>query len=272
MDWVKGVKDSTKRFRLRPRYVRSELNSMAAEVAPSFLERKYGCIRFPLRTEDLKILIERSVEDLDLYYEFSEEEGNAEGVTIFSPGNRPSIKIARRLTLWDTLHDRLRFTLAHEYGHVLLHTQCYERGGNLRYPHTESAYRSAPQVNWMESDASYFGSALLMPKDPVLQAMEEIYRNPAMVPRAVGNLAERLIDLMSTRFGLSTLAACVRFKQLFRFSDLTELTKTAREFVRIVAKHQCWYGPGIRGSYLNRAPSGSYISLKSDGSAPMTPG
>src|SRR6266481_4149590 len=128
MDWVK---DRNKLFRLRPRYSRSEINSIAETKATSFLEKTYGCVKFPLRTEDLKNLVEECVEDLDLYHEFPEDEWDAEGVTIFSPGYLPSIKIASVLTETETRLNRFRSTLAHEGGHVILHSPAYDIEGNL---------------------------------------------------------------------------------------------------------------------------------------------
>jgi hypothetical protein len=50
-------------------------------------------------TEALTILIERDAADLDLYADLSGEGADVQGVTELAAGARPSVKIARELTL-----------------------------------------------------------------------------------------------------------------------------------------------------------------------------
>ena len=86
MEWIY---DDTRRFLDRPYWKRAELDRLIENIGHSFLAKKYGRVRYPIDTEDLKILLEDSVEDLDLYHEFSGEEADVEGLTIFVPGGRP---------------------------------------------------------------------------------------------------------------------------------------------------------------------------------------
>ena len=87
----------------------------------SFLEERYGEIRFPISTEDLAHLIERESEDLDLYANLTAHGPDVDGVTEWL-GERPCVKISVLLAAADHRENRLRTTLTHEYGHVHFHT------------------------------------------------------------------------------------------------------------------------------------------------------
>jgi Zn-dependent peptidase ImmA (M78 family)/transcriptional regulator with XRE-family HTH domain len=69
------------------------------------------------------------------------ERSDIDGVTISAPDLPPCVFLNKQL-----LADRMRFTLAHELGHIILH----------RYP-TES----------MEDEANHFAGALLMPRNDI---------------------------------------------------------------------------------------------------------
>ena len=109
---------------------------MCEETITSFLRQHFGFERIPVPTEAVTMLIERDAADLDLATDLSDDIHEVFGFTQFERGRKPLVKIAREL--WEQRHrnNRLRTTLAHEYGHVMLHTWLYDKYGAAR--------RSAP--------------------------------------------------------------------------------------------------------------------------------
>lgn len=88
----------------------------------SFLRQHFGFERIPASTEAITMLIERDVADLDPATNPSDEIHEVFGFTQFERGRKPQVTIAREL--WEQRHrnNRLRTTLTHVYGHVMLHT------------------------------------------------------------------------------------------------------------------------------------------------------
>src|ERR1700730_9789408 len=123
---MKWVRDATGRFPKRPHYLPEELDAECEEIVRGFLLDRYGSVEYPIRTDDLTVLLERDAEDLDLYADLSKEEGQVEGVTDFRLGKKPRVKIAARLSNAPNLENRLRTTLTHEYGHVRFHDLLYQ--------------------------------------------------------------------------------------------------------------------------------------------------
>ena len=56
---MKWVNDRTGRFARRPHYEPEELDSECEQIILSFLKAKYGKIEFPIKTDDLTILMLR---------------------------------------------------------------------------------------------------------------------------------------------------------------------------------------------------------------------
>jgi hypothetical protein len=123
---VNWVRDTTGRFQKRPHYSPEDLDAECEKVVSDFLLHKYGNVSFPINTNDLTCLLERDIASLDLYADFSDEDGQVEGVTEFRLGHKPTVKIAARLTETPNLENRLRTTLTHEYGHVRFHDFLYQ--------------------------------------------------------------------------------------------------------------------------------------------------
>lgn len=116
---MKWVKDKTGRFPQRPHYLPEEIDDECERVIRDFLTKKYGKVEFPIKTDDLTILIEQNA-DLDSYADLSGEPGDVEGVTEFTPGQRPVVRIANALSATN-MENRLRTTLTHEWGHAHFH-------------------------------------------------------------------------------------------------------------------------------------------------------
>lgn len=116
---MKWVQDKTGRFPRRPHYLPVEIDDECERLIRAFLNKRYGKVEFPVKTDDLTVLIEEKA-DLDLYADLSDEPGEVEGVTEFVPGNWPVVKLSSLLSQ-GRIENRLRTTLTHEYGHVHFH-------------------------------------------------------------------------------------------------------------------------------------------------------
>jgi hypothetical protein len=112
------IEDRTGRFERRPFYTYTDLDQLAENRVSKFLRRRYGRVKYPISTDDLTVMIEQDVSDLDLYCDFPS--GDIEGATNFIRGKKPRIKISRALTESCRRENRLRTTLCHEWGHVIL--------------------------------------------------------------------------------------------------------------------------------------------------------
>lgn len=85
---------------------------------------------------------------------------------------------------------RQAFTIAHELGHLFLHTNMNARG------EASFARSGSDRQEW---EANWFAAELLMPEAEFRKAAKECWSNP---------------DLLADRFGVSTAAASVRLKAL----------------------------------------------------------
>lgn len=130
---------------------------------------------------------------------------------------------------------RFNFTLAHEASHLICHDgvtvsngmQCRQiAGGSVimcrpegeRYPR----HGQKTPVDWMEWQADYFGAALLMPRNTVQMAIEQILwdagclggaygmREVSRSPQLFAHVAERL----SWLYRVSRTAASIRMENL----------------------------------------------------------
>ena len=228
---MKYVRDTTGRFQQRPHYDPADLDVECERIIKEFLKDLHGEATFPVQTEDLKKLIERDADDLDVYADLTIYGPDVEGITEFRPGKRPRVCIAAPLTEDERRENRLRTTLTHEYGHVRFHGYLWE----IEPPTTDLLSRQpnrdkiickrdtmidAAQADWMEWQAGYVCGALLMPKTAVTRLCREhsethgIY-GPASIQSAPGN---QLIQTVMTTFLVSQDAARVR---LFKLGFLT---------------------------------------------------
>lgn len=216
MGWVR---DTTGRFHRRPYYQQSFLDQRCERLIFDFLRLLYGQITIPVPNGALIKLVERDAGDLNLYAELPE---GVLGVTYFDPPRKPRVRIAGTL-----FHDarrlhRLRFTLAHEYAHVVIHAPLYLRAGAARREHHECTDSqidaSAPSVDWMEWQASYAAGALLMPATRLRAVVNACLPAGIRPPLpADGLVARDLQQRASEAFLVSADAAGVRLAQLGYF-------------------------------------------------------
>ncbi len=220
---MKWVRDKTGRFSQRPHYLPAELDDECERIIRAFLNKKYGKVEFPVKTDDLTILIEEKA-DLDSYADLSGEPGEVEGVTEFVPGKRPAVKISEALSS-PHMENRLRTTLTHEYGHIHFHQFMFadvQAQSSLLFPcqeksHTNKCHRDnmigASEKDWMEWQAGYACGAILMPVGALVETVRR-FREEQKIPYA--NLVldsehgRQLITQVTVAFQTSRDAARVR--------------------------------------------------------------
>lgn len=230
MEWVS---DKSGRFGRRPHYLPEELDAECEGIVSEFLHKRYGDVRFPISTDDLTVMIEQEGADVDLYADLSEEGPDVEGVTEFVPGQRPLVKIAKRLSEDSRMENRFRTTLTHEFSHVHFHGFLWElQQATPDMLRTDSSGRrvckrdtivTAAAYDWMEWQAGYGCGALLMPRSVMREIVSDImgkgggYRAKVAVHSEV---AQDLIEGIVQRFSVSNDAAHVRLLKLRYITDV----------------------------------------------------
>jgi hypothetical protein len=216
---VKMIPDRTGRFPERPHWEIRELEQMCEETITAFLRQHFGFERIPVPTEAVTMLIERDAADLDLATNLSDDVHEVFGFTQFERGRKPLVTIAREL--WEQRHrnNRLRTTLTHEYGHVMLHTWLYDKYGAARGPHRcywQSLLPTGQVVDWFEWQAGYASGALLMPESFTRRTVEAYFQNRSERPPVAKGSSEAsvLCQRISLAFDVSVEAATVRLSQL----------------------------------------------------------
>jgi len=220
---MKWVKDKTGRFPQRPHYLPEEIDDECERVVRDFLSKKYGKVEYPIKTDDLTVLIEQKA-DLDSYADLSDEPGEVEAVTEFTPRQRPVVRIASALNATN-MENRLRTTLTHEWGHVHFHQFMFDdltnQGPSLftsqPKTHTNKCHRDnmigASERDWMEWQAGYACGAVLMPSSVLLETVKR-FRDEKEIPYANLTVAsehgQQLITFVTSTFQTSREAARVR--------------------------------------------------------------
>jgi len=241
---MKQVPDRTGRFARRPHYEPHELDRECEQIISCFLRSKYGKVDYPVSTDDLTTLIEKHVDDLDLYADLSEFGQGVEGLTVFNPGGKPSVRIAKELAGDSRRENRLRTTLTHEFGHVHFHSYLWDPQAMTLDFGDELASQSAGadriQVckrdtivnaavsDWMEWQAGHVCGALLMPATHVRNFMGSEFPDVGPAPcTPTSALGAKAIQAVCERYLVSQDAARVR---LLRLGLLAEPGRTASLF------------------------------------------
>lgn len=224
---VRYVRDTTGRFSQRPHYKPEELDRECENIITKFLNDKYGKSEFPVKTDDLTLLIERDTEDFDPYADLSMYGSDVEGVTEFQSGRKPKVKITENLSNDERRENRLRTTLTHEYGHVHFHAYLWEiepPGPNLLRQNPNANKQickrddilDAAQTDWMEWQAGHACGALLMPVS-YLRRVVGAYQEANNLFGIIGTSSEHgqaLIARIQQEFQVSADAARVRLLKL----------------------------------------------------------
>jgi hypothetical protein len=221
---MRNVRDTVHGFQERPHYEPAELDTLFERAVTAFLKEKHGAVDFPITTDDLTTLIEQDVSDLDQYADLTKYGVGVEGMTEFLRGGRkPVVRISETVHRYE---NRLRTTLSHEYGHVILHSYLFamaERQMKLSPNQKANAiycYRDnmlpAGKTDWMEWQAGYASGAVLMPKSIVVKRVAGIHEQFGIYGpvSAVSENGKKLIAAIVESFQVSRDAAEVRLKVL----------------------------------------------------------
>jgi len=224
---VNYVRDTTGRFQQRPHYKPEEIDHECERVINGFLKNRYGEIKYPISTEDLKTLIEQDTSDLDVYADLSCYGSDVEGVTEFRRGKKPNVKISATLTEDERRENRLRTTLTHEYGHVHFHSYLWEveppsvdllkqQPNRDKQICKRETIIDASQSDWMEWQAGYACGAILMPRSAVMKVCRlHVEARGIYGAIALGTTdAQALIDQVTIEFKVSEDAARIRLLKL----------------------------------------------------------
>jgi hypothetical protein len=228
---MKWVPDKTGRFPRRPHYQPEAIDAQCERLVQKFLMKKYGKLEFPLKTEDITIMIEERA-DLDSCVDLSHEEGEVEGATEFRPGQRPLVSISDRLSA-PHMENRLRTTLTHEFGHVYFHHFMFETRGQTGslFPTEQKGHKNkcnranierAAESDWMEWQAGYACGAILMPAGALIETVQA-FRSENRLPFSnlivSSGAGQELIGLVASAFQTSRDAARVRLLKKEILSD-----------------------------------------------------
>jgi Zn-dependent peptidase ImmA (M78 family) len=214
---VRMVRDTLHGFRERPHYEAVELENMFEKIVADYLKKKHGKAEFPFKTDDITTLIERDVSDLDQYADLSKYGPGVEGVTEFFRTGKPRVLIAESAHRYE---NRLRTTLTHEYGHVVLHSYLFgigERTLNVSVNQSSNAiYSTARKVDWMEWQAGFASGVCLMPKSYVHSTVGPIRDRWGAygVVDPQSEAGQQIIRAVVERFQVSRDAATVRLRIL----------------------------------------------------------
>ena len=225
---MKMVADHTGRFAERPYYDATELDQDCEYLIASFLNRRRGRT-LPLHTDELTLLIEQEGSSLDSCVDLSTYGPDVEGMTVFRPGQNPEVSISERLSA-PHRENRLRSTLAHEYGHVRYHGPLWESKYASRLFDTGTAERvickrdtilGPDGPDWMEWQAGYVSGAILMPAGAVRRLVADICgpRGWHSAVSLTSPHAAVIITAVATAFLASEEAARVRLVKLGLLSD-----------------------------------------------------
>ncbi|WP_314951913.1 ImmA/IrrE family metallo-endopeptidase [Bradyrhizobium lupini] len=196
---------------------------MFEKLVADHLRSKHGKVEFPISTDDITTLIERDVTDLDQYADLTMYGAGVEGVTEFARAGKPRVSISNDVHRFE---NRLRTTLTHEYGHVILHAYLFgleqrqlpvdgNRKPNAIYCKRDTLI-SASKTDWMEWQAGYVSGAALMPRSYLKRVVGDIQqqRNTYGPSSPTSENGVALIDAVVKGFAVSREAATVRLKIL----------------------------------------------------------
>lgn len=224
---VKMVRDNTGRFAERPYYTAGELDRECEHIISAFLTGRHGHFRLPVTTDELSILIEQQDASLDSSVDLTEYGRDVEGMTEFFADRNPEVSISDRLANDARRENRLRTTLAHEFGHVHFHRHLWaekfmtgrlfdRRSTENKVICKRDSILEAKDSDWMEWQAGYVSGAILMPVGPLRRFVSDFCGKRGL--HAAVSLAsepgQQVINDVMARFSVSEDAARVRLLKL----------------------------------------------------------
>ena len=175
------------------------------------LRAAYGEDRFPIDVKKLAVDYSKQKYPGDPITRVRERNTDGfEGFLTPHPGGKPEWGIGYASSIESD--GRRRFTIAHEFGHYLIHRQKYPNGFECR-PEDMAAWDS--EYNRIEAEANQFAANLLMPLDD--------FRNQ-INPKAPADLDD--LGKCAERYGVSLMAATLRW---LSFTQRRALLVVSRE-------------------------------------------
>ena len=226
---MKMVLDNTHRFAERPYYDAGELDQDCETLVETFLLKRHREVRYPIATDDLTVLIEQSA-SLDSSIDLSRHGANVDGRAVFFADDEPEVSISDRLSA-AFLENRLRSTLAHEYGHVHFHGSLWQTKFRARLfdigdQALQVCHRDAilDGTDWMEWQAGYVSGAILMPAKAARRLVSDIcqLRGWHADIDLTSPAAAEIIAVVVDTFAVSLEAARVRLQKLKLLSVSTD--------------------------------------------------
>jgi len=217
------------RLFLRP----EEIDRDCERIVQRLLQERHGRIDLPISTEDLVVLVEEHCESIDHYADVSGEGSDVEGMTCFAPDARPTIHISHILSNAPRRENRLRTTLAHEFGHAFYHRavfdQVFQAPPNM-FERTRAEPRTVckranmtetAEFDWLEWQAGYVSGAVLMPATQIRRFAVDLLRDAGVHGTAVigTHIADAVEQEAMAQFQVSREAARVRMRKLGLLSD-----------------------------------------------------
>ena len=223
---MKLLRDPLGRPIKRLYFTAEELDERCERKIADFMDRHCGGFRLPIPTDDIVRMIEADTEDLDLYADLPE---GVDAHTDYFVDRKPRVKVAERLSD-PRYQNRLRTTLAHEYGHVWLRAPLWWKPApNADRRPTARSWRcedetivTAPDNDWMEWQTGDVCGALLMPRTEMMSLANAIAsRNSTNLPlRLETEVVPEMIAHVMRGCRVSEQAARIRHARLMVLSEI----------------------------------------------------
>jgi len=224
---MRMIPDPKGRFAERPYYTTDELDRECEQLVRDLHRQRNQDARPNITTDELHLLIELNGASLDSCADLSIYGSDVEGVTAFHPDEDPEVSISDRLANDPRRENRLRTTLAHEFGHVHFHRHLWAgkfRHGSLfdrKDPKNNAICKRdtilhAADYDWMEWQAGYVCGAILMPVTQIRRLVSN-YCGARDLHAAVAIRSDhgrRIVSSVVETFQVSEDAAKMRLKVL----------------------------------------------------------
>jgi len=224
---VRMVRDLTGRFPERPHYTTGELDRECEKLTGELLRKRHGEVRPRITTDELTLLIEQNGSSLDSSVDLRPFGDDVEGMTVFHPDREPEVLISDRLAGDARRENRLRTTLAHEFGHVHFHRNLWADKFLIQqlFDHLSTENKAickrdtilnARDYDWMEWQAGYVSGAILMPITAIRRLVGDYCEERGLHGDValISDHGRRIVGITTEAFQVSGDAARVRLRKL----------------------------------------------------------
>jgi Zn-dependent peptidase ImmA (M78 family) len=224
---MKMIRDVTGRFPERPHYSKEELDGDCEHIVSAFLTERHGSVKLPITTDELTILIEQNEATIDSYADLSRFGDDVEGMTAFYPDRGPEVSISENIAREPHRENRLRTTLAHEFGHVYYHRALWaaalepsglfsQAGGENKAICRRDTILNANERDWMEWQASYVSGAILMPVSRIKKLVGDFAEHRGLHAQIFlsSEAGFQIVGAVTEAFRVSADAARIRLLKL----------------------------------------------------------